>query len=385
MRIHDAVSGVQSATEMLINAVNMQAADSGCLPRVLSYAPVASMNPFQRLLYCRAKECGYAIVPTPKFQDLGSVNWGKGSVIHLHWLASILRDAIDRTDAQVRIEEFRRNLTKWKKGGHKIVWTMHNVLPHDTKFPDEEIDIRKTIGQYADAVHILSNDSIAKSADLFESPLSNVFHVPHPSYEGWYANVAASTSAKLDLGIRPGEFVILQFGSIQPYKGTPTLISAFHKVERLRPSRKIRLIIAGKPVDKAHLSEINSLANGSENIIVIPSAMDEREVQTLFNASDVVVAPYTTTLNSGVALLAATFKKALVAPKIGGIMETYMEDDTLLYSDIDGDTLLEALLRALDYRMQKSVFSKILERHKPEDISIKFFDAITQKLFGLDN
>lgn len=382
MRIHDIVSGLQTPSEAFVNAVNMQAAYSGCMPRVLSYAPIASMNPFQRLLYSRASDAGYAIVPTLKFHDLGCVNWSGKSVIHLHWLASILKGTENSCEATLRLEAFRQKLIGWKIAGHKLLWTMHNVLPHDATYPEQETELRKIVVSHADAIHILSANSLQEADRLFHIPTDKVFHVPHPSYEGWYANVSASISARLDLNIRPNEVVFLQFGSIQPYKGTLALIDAFQKLERLCPHRRMRLIIAGKPVDKSYLFEIHSRVASSITITVIPNPMEEREVQTLFNSCDVVVAPYKTTLNSGVALLAATFKKAIVAPKISGILETYIDDHTLLYSNAEGDTLLDAMARAIDYRIEPSIFLKILANHLPEKISILFFDAVTEILFN---
>lgn len=380
MRIHDAMGGIQTASELFINAINERAAYSGKLPYVLSYAPIASMNPFQRLLYCRATEANFAVVPTLKFKDLGTVNWGDRSVIHFHWIASILRGATPQL-AGSHIDEFRRDLINWKSRGHKILWTMHNVLPHNTQLLDAEIQLRKVIVEFSDAVHVLSKDSINESNRVFEIPREKIFHVPHPSYEGWYANVSDQATARLDLGISPGEFVFLQFGSIQRYKGTLNLIQSFKKLVVLRPNRRLRLVIAGKPVDKDYLSEVISQSQESLNITVIASAMEEREVQTLFNAASVVVAPYITTLNSGVALLAATFGKAIVAPKYAGLKETFIEDQTLLYSNDNGDSLIDALIRSLEYQMKKSVFKRILAEHKPERISRQFFDVVTKVLF----
>ena len=55
--------GATSPAEAFIEAVTAQAREMAELPYVLSYAPVAQMNPFQRLLYSRAAENGFAIVP----------------------------------------------------------------------------------------------------------------------------------------------------------------------------------------------------------------------------------------------------------------------------------------------------------------------------------
>jgi glycosyltransferase involved in cell wall biosynthesis len=107
--------------------------------------------------------------------------------------------------------------------------------------------------------------------------------------------------------------------------------------------------------------------------------MEEREVQTLFNAADAAVAPYTRTLNSGVALLASTFDKPLIAPARGGILETYGEASALLYEPLSAGALLDAMRRSLDNPVDPSGIARIRERHAPARVSDEFFAQLTQR------
>jgi len=380
MRIHDAADEIQSPTELFINAINTQARHSGALPFVLNYAPVASMNPFQRLLYSGAARAGFAVVPTLKFENLGQANWQGRSIIHLHWLASVLKGSTTEHEAKERLKIFSHNLGFWKDNGHKIVWTMHNLMPHNTINTEAELELRKIIVKSADAVHLLSKDSLEVARPFFSIPENKIFYIPHPSYEGWYANLNDPVAAKLDLGIAPNEFVFCQFGAMQPYKGTLDLIHSYKELEARMPMRRFRLIIAGKPSDKAYVSEIRALVNVSRTITLIPSPIEEREVQTIFNAADIIVAPYVATLNSGIALLAATFKKGLVAPCAAGIRETFFEDETLLYSGKQQDRLTDALLRSVSHKIQPSVFKNILAKHNPNKNSDAFFTILKKLL-----
>src|SRR5690606_10540958 len=116
-------------------------------------------------------------------------------------------------------------------------------------------------------------------------------------------------------------------------------------------------------------------------IRLIQSAMEEKVIQTLFTAADVLVAPYIKALNSGYSLLAATFRKLLVAPNVAGVAQTFAQDDGLLYSGDNGDDLLDALDRSLTYRIADSVFEQILDAYRPDRISVQFFETLTQKLF----
>jgi glycosyltransferase involved in cell wall biosynthesis len=382
MRIQDLVSGAQSPAELFINAVCEQAKSGSGLPYALTFAPLAQINPFQRLLYCRAAQAGYAVVPTVHFTDLASVNWGGRSVIHLHWLASVLAGCDTKAETQERIATFEREMIRWRRGGHKILWTLHNVLPHNTRFPEAEIALRQVLVTHSDAIHILSEQSVDEARKYYDIPDEKVFFVPHPSYEGWYANVGDTTTARLDLGIDPDDFTFVQFGALQPYKGVLELVEAFRSLKQRHPLKRFRLVVAGNPADKEYVGKILEAVADVPEIRLIQSAMQEKEIQTLFNAADVLVAPYVKTLNSGVSLLAATFRKPLVAPNVAGVAQTFAADSSLLYSGGDGDSLFDALDRSLSYRIADTVFEQILDNYRPARISSHFFETVTLRLFA---
>lgn len=381
MRTQELINGSQSASELFCKAVVDQAQRLEGLPYVLNYGPLAQVNPFQRLLYCQAASANYAVVPAVRLDQLAPVRWNGLGVIHLHWLASILEGAASLEDADSRIENFRQRLEGWRNNGYKIVWTMHNVLPHNAVLKDAEVLLRKMVVEHSDCVHILARSSIDDAAQYYEIPTSKVFHVPHPSYEGWYANVDDAQNARLELGIEPNAFTFLQFGSLQRYKGTIELVKAFQQIQSNFPERILRLVIAGMPADKQYVAEILDSIATVPAIRLIQTSVPEREVQTLANAADVVVAPYINTLNSGVAMLAATFGKSLVAPNIGGVAEIFRSDPALLYESNEPDGLVRAMERALTHKVDKTVFDSIMAVYKPSLISAQFFQELTERLF----
>ncbi|TYT27128.1 glycosyltransferase [Luteimonas viscosa] len=373
MRIRSLADGVLSPAEATMQALLAQANQSQTLPCLLSYAPVAEMNPFQRLLYSRASEEGFALVPAVDFEHLAPVGWAGRSVIHLHWLASVLAGAVNMEEARIRIAAFRKRLVTWRSAGHRLVWTMHNVLPHESTIPEAEIALRQAVAEQADAIHLLSRASADEASNYYDLPSDKAFHVPHPSYEGWYANTRDRMSARMDLMLSENEFTFVAFGSLQRYKGLVELVDAFALLNERRPDRPMRLLIAGKAVDPDYLAELMTRVEHMPSVRLIPSAMEERQVQTLLNGADAAVAPYLRTLNSGAALLAATFRRPLVAPKVGGVAETFAPDPRLLYSGKPGDTLDAALERALEMRPDDDVYDRILDAHRPAEISRAFF------------
>src|SRR5690606_32191757 len=359
--------------EATMQALLAQGSRSQALPCLLAYAPVAEMNPFQRLLYSRASDEGFALVPAVEFGHLAPVGWAGRSVIHLHWLASVLSGATNMDEARILVAQFRKRLVSWRAAGHRIVWTMHNVLPHESSMPEAEVALRRVMVEQANAVHLLSRGSATEAVRYYELPEGKTFHGPHPSYEGWYANARDRMSARLDLELSANEFVFVPFGSLQRCKGLVELIDAVEQLRTRHPERPMRLLIAGKAVDQGYHSELVAKTGHISAVTLIPSAMEERQVQTLLNGADVAVAPYLRTLNSGAALLAASFRRPLVAPRIGGVAETFAPDPRLLYSGKPGDTLDAALERALEMRPDDDVYDRILDAHRPAEISRAFF------------
>src|SRR5690606_38430069 len=104
------------------------------------------------------------------FAHLAPMGWAGRSVIHLHWLASVLAGTGNMDEARIRIAAFRKRLVSWRAAGHRIVWTMHNVLPHDSTMPEAEIALRQVIVEHAHAVHLLSRASAVEASRHYDLP-----------------------------------------------------------------------------------------------------------------------------------------------------------------------------------------------------------------------
>ncbi|WP_158637105.1 hypothetical protein [Arenimonas daejeonensis] len=74
----------------------------------------------------------------------------------------------------------------------------------------------------------------------------------------------------------------------------------------------------------------------------------------------------------------------MIAPRAGGVLETYSADPALLYGNTPGDGLVEAMDRALGHRSSPDALDGILARHRPADVSSRFFRALHEHLFSRD-
>jgi len=368
--------------EIFVSDVLGAAARAGTdLPRVLVYYPVAHLNPFQHLLYAQAEQAGYALVPAARVDEIGTVGWGGRAVVHLHWLAGLLRSARHGAQAMETVADLDARMLAWRRQGYRIVWTVHNILPHRTVHLEAEVALRKAVVRRAHLVHVMSRNTAQAVRPWYALPQRKLLHVPHPSYAAWYPAFRGRQACRADLDMGPDEFAFLFFGSLQPYKGVLELLSAYDALRAAQPGRKLRLVIAGKPVDPAYCEEIAQRVRGRRDVSFWPSTIEDAQLQTLFTAADVVVVPYLRTLNSGVALLAATFRRMVVGPDAGALAQTFAEDPALLYDEADPDGLRGAMARALSHRADESVLGRIAGQHDPAALSARFFQGLDERLF----
>jgi len=141
---------------------------------------------------------------------------------------------------------------------------------------------------------------------------------------------------------------ILFFGAWSKMKGLPVLMEAFDELAARRP--EARLTIAGPPVPEEGESE-RVLAWASERrgrVETLPGYVPIDEVKGIFARARVVVLPYLTAYQSGVAHLAMTMGRAIVAADVGDLPEAVTDDVSgLIVPPRDARALADALDRVV--------------------------------------
>lgn len=223
--------------------------------------------------------------------------------------------------------------------GYKIVWTVHDVIPHEQLTVDD-IGISIMLSKMANDKIVHSSYTISQM-EKFGLDHNNTTIIPHGNYMNVYPETISQKQARDKLGINLEEIVILFLGMIKPYKGVLELISAYDKIK----SRKIRLVIAGECIDP----ELH------DKIIEAQKAIDfdyregyvaDKDIASYFRACDVVCLPFKEITTSGSALLALSFGKPIVAPRIGALIDL-PPNISFLYDPLMPDALLTNLTKAI--------------------------------------
>lgn len=362
-------------------------------PMVVAIWPHDVQNPFQTLLTSRFEEAGLVPVGMDRLADLDDPIAlpalaalradGVNVALHLHWLARVLRGVESGAEARERVGSFLAALDTFRAAGGRLVWTVHNVLPHDTRFPDVDTDLRRGVVARADIVHVLSAGTVAAAASRYAIPPEKVLHLPHPAYLGVYRDEVTDADARRAYGLGVDDLVFGLVGNLRPYKGLDELLDAFESTVSAPPAaRRRRLLIAGTPGADPSIDALLARARANPDVVVDARRIPADELAIPLRASDVIVLPYRSSLNSGALLLALSFGRPVIAAASPHVSETVGPDASITFEPEDRGALATAL-RGVDPLLTPAARDAALataRRFDPDALSRRFAAALRERL-----
>lgn len=268
--------------------------------------------------------------------------------IHINW-PSFFYGATYRSDALRGFALFLFLLTLARWRGARILWTVHNLYPHDPCVIPALNPLGRWILIRVGTRFFIHGPSALKDAlREFPAMAARTTVIDHGNWIGYYANSVGRASARAKFGLRDGDFVFLFIGLCKPYKNLEELLDAFATL----PDAAV-LMIAGKFPDAEYQARITEAINRSParaRIRLFAQFVANEELQFFLNAADAVVAPYVEVLTSGTAMLALSFGRPVVAPARGFLRDAITTECGSLYESDDPDGLHGAMLRVMHLR-----------------------------------
>jgi glycosyltransferase involved in cell wall biosynthesis len=280
-----------------------------------------SPSPYQRLLYNEVKRAGHAVRyagrPTRSHTlnllllplELSLCRAAGWRTLHIHWVYGFGLPGADSVPFLRRVGQawFSVVLAVARVIGMRIVWTAHNVLPHERVFHDE-IAARRRLAHASDVVLVHAPGTLDELRRIGAAPKRFAFVPLAPLILG----VDASTLRQPGTGGQP--LSVLFFGQVREYKGVEDLLEAMALVPR---SVEVRLLVAGDCPDRALADRLAPLARrcGGRVSLRLEHIPDE-EVTALLAAADLVVLPFRRVTTSSSALLAMGHGRGLVLPDV---------------------------------------------------------------------
>ena len=348
----------------------------------LWFYPGFDPNPYTTLLYQELPTQGLDAVPMATLDELHDIP--SGGLFHYHWTERLQGGVRRHSEAEARVERQLAAFAALKDRGVGLIWSVHEVLPHECPYPDVEQRYRQQLAAMADLIHVLHPATIDEVAPLYSLDPAKVVTVEHPLYTGAVPDHVSRAAARQALGVDDAETLLLGFGALRAYKGFDRLLRAVPDLQRHTAGHGVRTLVVGRP-DPNHESwrhddVLADLARGLPRTEVVAASVPDHLVQYVFRAADLLVLPYRRGLNSGALFLGLTFGVPLVAARNGVTAELASHVPIHLFDRDSDEDLLRALVSAVqEGRRRASLDEAFILEHLPREVSRRFGGALRER------
>ena len=236
---------------------------------------------------------------------------------HIHW-----PDTHFNTRSPLKIMKHTSEILSWlreaKSKGVKLVWTVHNLRPHERYHPYLEPFFYRPYVKLLDGWIALSqtaaDEAAAKFPRLKDLPS---FVIPRGHYRDSHQVHVSKRAARERLGVAQEAEVLLHFGQIRKYKNVPHLVRTFRELD----GENVQLLVVGNPRTPRLRREIEEAAQGDSRVHLHLRFIPDEDLQRYFAAADVAVLPYKDILHSGSALMALSLDTPILVPDMGAMEE----------------------------------------------------------------
>lgn len=293
----------------------------------VGFLPWWPANPYQILLKQELNKLGVRVIGNPPLSLFRLLIGRDGlDVVHVHWPHGTYKTTVQFLHMLLVLFLYR--LIK-----NNIVWTVHELDAYESRHPERDAWFRSVVMKLS--CRLIVHGEHTRQVLITEHDYQRPIDVArHPSYIGCYKDEVTREQARAKLGLPDDARVYLYFGYIKPYKGVEDLIQAFSQVG----DEGAMLLIAGKPLDTSIKQNVDALAAPDTRVRTFLQYIANDDIQNYFRAADVVIFPFRNTQTSGSLMLAMSYGRPIIAPRIATLPE-YVDDSSgiLFDPDLPGD------------------------------------------------
>ena len=198
----------------------------------------------------------------------------------------------------------------------KVVYTAHNVLPHETG--DNQFLKYKKYYDLVDAIIVHTEKSKSELKSKFILPDNKVFVIPHGllDYDLESGAVISDKIKFQDIYSLKDKIVFSVLGSQSLYKGSDIIAKVWAETSLLHDFSKFRLLLLGKN-NNIDFSGIENI----DNVFFDDRLISDEEFNAILKLTDVLVLPYRAISQSGVLLSAINESVPVLVSDVGGLLE----------------------------------------------------------------
>ena len=306
-----------AATPVSNEAAAADAAPSppGARRQIASFPPPLATNPYQSLLYAQLAAHGYPLASEARLKLRWLIRARREvGFLHFHWAHGYyqagkgpvrLRPAL----SWLQVALFGSRLVAARILGYRIVWTIHQVWPHDSRTALDRAG-RTLLARAASLLLAHDAETARQAAGTLGRAAAGIAVVPHGSYIGVYATGRQREDVRADLGIENDALAFLCFGDLRGYKDVELLLQAFHGADL-----DAALVVAGAARQGGGAAAVGRAADADARIRPLLDFVPDEQVAELFGACDAAVLARGDGGTSGALILALSLGIPVVAAR----------------------------------------------------------------------
>ena len=262
-------------------------------------------------------------------------------ILHLHFFDAIIqRPSKFVTWLRMVAWIMLLMLLRWR--GVKIVWTAHNIEPHECYHPNLA---QRTIHHLLKQCHAVTVHHHATKRALLElyGERAPITVIPHGHAVRPFGQLPSRHTARQQLGFDTDTPVFLYLGLIRRYKGIEQLIDAMELLPH------VHMVVAGHPSDRVYLSELHQMTARRINVTLRPRFLPDQEAAQYLAACNALILPYRQITTSGMLVAAQSAGITCIVPNLPPLLEQVKDGVTgFVYHAEHTNSLIQAIERCLE-------------------------------------
>lgn len=228
---------------------------------------------------------------------------------------------------------------RWR--GAKLVLTVHDLLPHDTA--EQHTKLYAKLYKEMDGLICHSAAIEKRLIEEFGIDPGRIAIIPHGPF--FFDTPPTDTNILPNLGVEPGQQMILWQGIIFPYKGVDLLLEAWKLVEQQNSNLCLVVLGNGAPQLTAQLEE-QAIALSLQQVRFQFRFCSVEDLVAAYRAATAVVYPYRAITTSGALATGVALGKAIIASNLPVFKEVLVDGvNALIVNPADKDELANAICR----------------------------------------
>jgi glycosyltransferase involved in cell wall biosynthesis len=282
--------------------------------RAIASLSSAGLNPYLELLYRSLVAVGVSTVPNADLR----VRWlasHRRSVryLHVHWPEGLYRFERGPSRLRVPLSWAKLALLRTRLGvaralGYRLIWTVHQVYPHDTASARLDRAGARMLARQASLMLAHDPETAEHARQELAPATGSVEVIGHGSYVGVYPPGRPRDEVRSELGIADKRVAFLCFGELRADSDIAILVEAFVQ----RSDADVALVIAGNAKDQRAGDVVAAAAAADSRVVWIEGFVPAERVRELYEATDVAVISRANGGTSGSLILALSLGSPVV-------------------------------------------------------------------------